>query len=161
MESLLSDAGDATRNGPQPARAAIRILVVEDDPQIARQLSTALMAAGYEVDCAQDGAHGLTLGQSGNFAAAILDLGLPVLSGMEVLRHWRDKGIVMPVLILTARDHWADRVAGIDAGADDYVVKPFYMPEVISRVRAVIRRSRAVASMISVRPMVRLGFSRK
>lgn len=142
--SPLSEPGHAASGRVPP----LRILVVEDEPQISRQLDTALTAAGYEVTCALDGAQGFALGESGGFDAAILDLGLPTMAGMEVLRRWRANGVAMPVLILTAQDHWADRVAGIDAGADDYVAKPFYMPEVISRVRAVIRRSRVKHAQI-------------
>jgi two-component system OmpR family response regulator len=119
----------------------MRILVVEDDPNLQRQLDKALSAAGYVVESARDGEEGCFLGASAEFDAAVLDLGLPGMSGMDVLRKWRASGRTLPVLILTARDQWADKVAGIDAGADDYLAKPFHMPELLARIRALIRRS--------------------
>jgi two-component system, OmpR family, response regulator len=119
----------------------MRILVIEDDPNLNRQLGSALDSAGYVVESALDGEQGHFLGDTSDFDAVVLDLGLPSLSGIDVLRKWRDAGRSMPVLILTARDLWSDKVAGIDAGADDYLVKPFHMAELLARVRALIRRS--------------------
>jgi two-component system, OmpR family, response regulator len=119
----------------------MRLLVVEDDPDINRQLVAALQDAGYVVDKAMDGEEGHYLGETEPYDGVILDLGLPVLDGVSVLERWRRAGKKMPVLILTARDRWSDKVAGFDAGADDYVAKPFHMEEVLARVRALLRRS--------------------
>ena len=119
----------------------MRLLVVEDDPDINRQLVSALQDAGYVVDAAKDGEQGHFLGDTEPYDAVVLDLGLPVLDGVSVLEKWRRAGRKMPVLILTARDRWSDKVAGFDAGADDYVAKPFHMEEVLARLRALLRRS--------------------
>jgi two-component system OmpR family response regulator len=119
----------------------MRLLVVEDDPDLNRQIAGALAEAGYAVDKAMDGEEGHYLGETEPYDAVILDLGLPVLDGVSVLEKWRRAGKNMPVLILTARDRWSDKVAGFDAGADDYVAKPFHMEEVLARVRALLRRS--------------------
>ena len=119
----------------------MRLLVVEDDPDLNRQLVSALQDAGYVVDKATDGEEGHFLGDTEPYDGVILDLGLPVLDGVSVLERWRRAGKKMPVLILTARDRWSDKVAGFDAGADDYVAKPFHMEEVLARVRALLRRS--------------------
>ncbi|MGL4591585.1 MAG: response regulator transcription factor [Aestuariivirga sp.] len=119
----------------------MRILVVEDEPDLNRQLVQALQDAGYVVDSAADGEEGHYLGDTEPYDGVILDLGLPVLDGVSVLEKWRRTGKKMPVLILTARDRWSDKVAGFDAGADDYVAKPFHMEEVLARVRALLRRS--------------------
>jgi two-component system OmpR family response regulator len=119
----------------------MRILVVEDDPDLNRQLVQALTDAGYAVDKAMDGEEGHFLGDTEPYDAVILDLGLPILDGVSVLEKWRRAGKKMPVLILTARDRWSDKVAGFDAGADDYVAKPFHMEEVLARIRALVRRS--------------------
>ncbi len=119
----------------------MRVLVIEDDPNLNRQLGGALDSAGYVVESAFDGEQGHFLGETSDFDAVVLDLGLPGLSGIDVLRKWRGAGRKMPVLILTARDLWSDKVAGIDAGADDYLAKPFHMAELLARVRALIRRS--------------------
>jgi two-component system OmpR family response regulator len=124
----------------------MRILVVEDDVDLNRQIVTALSDAGYVVDKALDGEEGHYLGETSPYDAIILDLGLPVLDGVSVLEKWRRGGRKMPVLILTARDRWSDKVAGFDAGADDYVTKPFHMEEVLARVRALVRRSAGQAS---------------
>lgn len=107
----------------------MRILVVEDDPDLNRQIVAALGDAGYVVDKAMDGEEGHYLGETEPYDAVVLDLGLPVLDGVSVLEKWRRAGKKMPVLILTARDRWSDKVAGFDAGADDYVVKPFQMED--------------------------------
>ncbi len=119
----------------------MRLLVVEDDPDLNRQLVGALEEAGYVVDAAGDGEEGHFLGDTEPYDAVILDLGLPIKDGVSVLEEWRRDGRKMPVLILTARDRWSDKVAGFDAGADDYVSKPFHMEEVLARVRALLRRS--------------------
>ncbi len=124
----------------------MRLLVVEDDPDINRQLVTALQDAGYVVDSATDGEEGHFLGDTEPYDAVVLDLGLPVLDGVSVLEKWRRAGRKMPVLILTARDRWSDKVAGFDAGADDYVAKPFHMEELLARLRALVRRSAGHAS---------------
>jgi two-component system, OmpR family, response regulator len=124
----------------------MRILVVEDDTDLNRQLVTALEEAGYVVDSAADGEDGHFLGETEPYDAVVLDLGLPTLDGLSVLEKWRRDGRTMPVLILTARDRWSDKVAGIDAGADDYVAKPFHMEEVLARVRALVRRAAGHAS---------------
>lgn len=124
----------------------MRLLVVEDDPDLNRQLVTALGDAGYAVDTATDGEEGHYLGDTEPYDAVILDIGLPVMDGVSVLENWRRDGRKMPVLILTARDRWSDKVAGFDAGADDYVAKPFHMEEVLARVRALLRRASGNAS---------------
>jgi two-component system, OmpR family, response regulator len=124
----------------------MRILVVEDDADLNRQMVSALTDAGYVVDKALDGEEGHYLGDTSAYDAVILDLGLPVLDGVSVLEKWRRAGRKMPVLILTARDRWSDKVAGFDAGADDYVTKPFHMEEVLARLRALVRRSAGQAS---------------
>jgi two-component system, OmpR family, response regulator len=124
----------------------MRVLVVEDDADLARQLQAGLQDAGYAVDVASDGEEGHHLGDTEPYDAVILDLGLPVVDGLSVLERWRRDGRAMPVLILTARDRWSEKVAGIDAGADDYVAKPFHMEEVLARLRAVVRRATGHAS---------------
>ena len=119
----------------------MRVLVVEDESRIAKQLTAALGQAGYAVDCAADGERADFLGQTERYDAVILDLGLPRVDGLTVLRRWRDAGLTMPVLVLTARGSWHEKVHGIDGGADDYVAKPFRIEEVLARLRALIRRS--------------------
>ncbi len=130
----------------------MRILVVEDDPNLQRQLDKALSGGGYVVESARDGEEGCFLGETAEFDAAVLDLGLPRMNGIDVLRRWRAAGRTLPVLILTARDQWSDKVAGIDAGADDYLAKPFHMAELLARLRALIRRSAGHAD-----PLLRNG----
>ena len=125
----------------------MRVLVVEDEARLAKQLAAALGAAGYAVDCAADGARGDFLGQTERYDAVILDLGLPKVDGLTLLRRWRDAGLTMPVLVLTARGSWHEKVHGIDGGADDYVAKPFRMEEVLARLRALIRRSSGQVSV--------------
>ncbi len=133
----------------------MRLLVVEDDPDLNRQLVEALKDAGYAVDSAMDGEEGHFLGDTEPYDAVILDLGLPVMDGVTVLENWRRDGRDMPVLILTARDRWSDKVAGFDAGADDYVAKPFHMEEVLARIRALLRRASGHASSeITCGPLV-------
>ncbi len=124
----------------------MRLLVVEDDRDLARQVSTALEGAGYVVDVAHDGEEGHFLGDTEPYDAVVLDLGLPEVDGITVLERWRTAGRKMPVLILTARDRWSEKVAGFDAGADDYVAKPFIMEELLARVRALLRRPAGHAS---------------
>ncbi|MFD4841605.1 response regulator transcription factor [Achromobacter sp. NPDC058515] len=124
----------------------MRILVVEDEPTLAGQLADALRGAGYTVDTAADGESARYVGDVEAFDAVVLDLGLPVMDGLTVLKKWRAAGRNMPVLILTARDSWYEKVAGIDAGADDYLAKPFHMEELLARVRALLRRSTTHAS---------------
>jgi two-component system OmpR family response regulator len=119
----------------------VRLLVVEDDKDLNRQIVTALENAGYAVDKAFDGEEGLYLGETEPYDAVILDLGLPKVDGVTVLQGWRRAEKTMPVLILTARDRWSDKVSGFDAGADDYVVKPFHIEELLARVRALLRRA--------------------
>ena len=119
----------------------MRVLVAEDEAALSRQLSTALTDAGYAVDCARDGERAEFLGQTERYDAAILDLGLPKMDGLTVLRRWRDAGVALPVLVLTARGSWHEKVQGIDGGADDYVAKPFRMEEVLARLRGLIRRA--------------------
>jgi len=124
----------------------MRVLLIEDEPTLAAQLEQALRAGGYTIDRAADGQTAHYLGDVETFDAVVLDLGLPVLDGLTVLRRWRAAGRNMPVLILTARDSWHEKVAGIDAGADDYLAKPFHMEELLARVRALIRRNSVHAS---------------
>jgi two-component system OmpR family response regulator len=119
----------------------MRVLVVEDEARLARQLSAALAQAGYAVDCAGDGERADFLCQTERYDAAVLDLGLPAVDGLTLLRRWRDAGLTLPVLVLTARGSWHEKVQGIDGGADDYVAKPFRMEEVLARLRALIRRA--------------------
>ena len=119
----------------------MRLLVVEDDPDLNRQLVDAFTEAGYVVDKAMDGEEGHFLGDTEPYDAVVLDLGLPIMDGVSVLEQWRRDDRKMPVLILTARDRWSDKVAGFDAGADDYVSKPFHMEEVLARIRALLRRN--------------------
>jgi two-component system OmpR family response regulator len=119
----------------------MRLLVVEDNRDLNRQLVAVLSQAGYAVDAAFDGEEGHFLGDTEPYDAVILDLSLPKLDGLSVLENWRRDDRNMPVLILTARDRWSDKVAGIDSGADDYVAKPFHVEEILARVRALLRRS--------------------
>jgi len=119
----------------------MRILVVEDDPDLSRQLKEALTDVGYAVDVAGDGEEGHHLGDTEPYDAVILDLGLPVIDGVSVLQKWRSDGKSFPVLILTARDQWSEKVAGFDAGADDYLTKPFHTEELMARLRALLRRA--------------------
>lgn len=119
----------------------MRILVVEDNADLRRQLADALSQSGYAVDLASDGEDGHFLGDTEPYDAVVLDLGLPKMDGVTVLERWREDGRDFPVLILTARDRWAEKVAGFDAGADDYLTKPFITEELLARLRALLRRA--------------------
>ena len=133
----------------------MRLLVVEDDRDINRQVVSALEEAGYVADKAFDGEEGGYLGENEPYDAIILDMGLPKTDGVSVLQKWRRAGIKTPVIILTARDRWSDKVDGFDAGADDYVTKPFHMEELMARVRALLRRAAGHAtSQIACGPVV-------
>ncbi len=124
----------------------MRILVVEDDAALGDQVIEALSGSGYAADLARDGEEGGFLGETEPYDAVVLDLGLPNVDGLTVLRRWRKSGVAVPVIVLTARGHWHEKVEGIDAGADDYLTKPFRMEELQARVRALIRRAHGHAS---------------
>ncbi|MFN3913841.1 MAG: response regulator [Aquabacterium sp.] len=124
----------------------MRLLLVEDDGVLRAQLKATLVQAGYAVDEAADGQEAAHLGSTEPYDAVVLDLGLPVIDGLTVLQRWRVQGHTMPVLILTARDSWHEKVAGIDAGADDYLTKPFHTAELLARLRALVRRAHGLAS---------------
>lgn len=126
----------------------MRILLVEDDDRIRKDVASALEASGYVVDCEIDGEAAWFLGDTETYAAAVLDLGLPRMDGLAVLKRWRAAERNFPVLVLTARGAWTERVEGIDAGADDYLPKPFRMEELIARLRAIIRRSGGLANAV-------------
>lgn len=126
----------------------MRILIVEDDQTLAGQIASNLKDAGYTYDVANDGEEGHFLGDTEPYDAVILDLGLPIMDGASILKKWRADGREMPVLILTARDSWTDKVEGLDAGADDYLAKPFIVEELLARLRALIRRSAGQTSPI-------------
>lgn len=134
----------------------MRLLIVEDEPTLGTQLKNTLEGAGYAVDLATDGEDGHYLGTTENYDAVILDLGLPVIDGLTVLDKWRKEGKTFPVLVLTARDSWSDKVAGLDSGADDYLAKPFQTEELIARLRALIRRAAGNASAEMIAGDVRL-----
>jgi two-component system OmpR family response regulator len=119
----------------------MRVLVVEDDKNLREQLSAALGDAGYTVDVAEDGEEGQFLGETEPYDLAILDLGLPKVDGISILKAWRKQDITTPVLILSARDRWSEKVEGLDVGANDYVTKPFHMAELLARVRAHVRKT--------------------
>jgi DNA-binding response OmpR family regulator len=126
----------------------MRVLVVEDDRRIAADVARALEAAGYVVETVRDGEEAWFRGDTEDYAAIILDLGLPGMDGLAVLKRWRQNGRSTPVLILTARGSWAERVDGIDAGADDYLPKPFRVEELLARLRSIVRRSAGHASSV-------------
>ncbi len=119
----------------------MRVLIVEDEPLLLAQLAARLHAQGYVVDSAGDGETGVYLGKEYPIDVAVVDLGLPDISGIEVIRRWRQTGRRFPILILTARGRWQDKVEGLEVGADDYLVKPFHMEELLARLRAIVRRS--------------------
>lgn len=124
----------------------LRALIAEDEVHLSQQLSVALTDAGFAVDCAPDGERAEFLGQTESYDVVVLDLGLPKLDGLTVLRRWREAGLTIPVLVLTARGSWYEKVQGIDAGADDYLSKPFRMEELLARLRGLIRRARHMPS---------------
>ena len=130
----------------------MRILVIEDEATLSRQLHEALDEAGYAVDTATEGERADFLVQTERYDAVVLDLGLPKIDGMTLLRRWREAGLTVPVLVLTARSSWHEKVQGIDVGADDYVTKPFQMEELLARLRALIRRATG-----HVQPELRCG----
>ena len=130
----------------------MRVLVVEDEARLARQLTKAIGDAGYAVDCAGDGERADFLTHTERYDAVVLDLGLPKVDGLTLLRRWRDSGLGMPVLVLTARGSWHEKVQGIDGGADDYVAKPFRMEEVLARLRGLLRRAKG-----QLKPELRCG----
>ena len=130
----------------------MRILVVEDEATLSRQLAAALTEAGYAVDSAADGERADFLGGTEQYDSVVLDIGMPKMDGLTVLRRWRESGILTPVLVLTARGSWHEKVQGIDSGADDYMSKPFRMEELLARLRALIRRASGQAN-----PQLRCG----
>ena len=130
----------------------MRILVIEDEAEVLAQIADELRRAGYIADMASDGEDGWFRGETENYAAVILDLGLPRLDGLSIVRRWRAAGVVTPVLMVTARAAWMERVEGIDAGADDYLPKPFYGEELLARLAAVLRRTAGHAA-----PLLRAG----
>ena len=134
----------------------MRVLVVEDDPLIGKDLGEALTAAGFLAESCGDGAEALFLGDTEDYDLIVLDLGLPSLDGLSILRQWRENGRGMPVLVLTARGTWSERVAGIEAGADDYLPKPFQMEELVARARALVRRAAGHGSAIQTLGDLRL-----
>jgi DNA-binding response OmpR family regulator len=127
----------------------MRLLVVEDDRQIARDLARTLTDAGFRTELCHDGEDAWFLGDTEDYDLVVLDLGLPALDGLSVLKRWRANGREMPVLVLTARGTWQERVEGIEAGADDYLPKPFQMEELVARARALIRRASGGASPVA------------
>jgi two-component system OmpR family response regulator len=138
----------------------MRVLLVEDDNRIARDIASALTAAGYAVEREADGEEAWFRGDTEDFDAVVLDLGLPAMDGLAILKRWRRSGRRFPILILTARGTWAERVEGIDAGADDYLPKPFRMEELVARLRALIRRSAGLACPLLVNGPVTLDTRR-
>jgi len=128
--------------------AEIRILVIEDDDEIAGRIAAGLTQAGFTVERADNGVDGYAMGADDDFDAAILDLGLPEMEGLDVLRRWRQEGRMLPVLVLSARGTWSEKVDGLNAGADDYISKPFHVPEVAARLKALIRRTSGHATPV-------------
>ena len=126
----------------------MRLLIIEDEPNLREQLQQQLIKQGYAVDVAEDGEAGFFLGREYPFDLAIVDLGLPKLSGIDVIQKWREINITFPILILTARGKWQDKVEGLEAGADDYLVKPFHDEELLARTRALLRRAAGVSQPI-------------
>lgn len=137
--------------------AKIRVLLVEDDPELARRLKDALGSEGFVVEHAANGRMGFDLGRSEAYDAAILDLGLPDISGLQVLEGWRKAGCHMPVLILSARGTWTEKVEGLNRGADDYITKPSHVQEITARLRALMRRSAGLGSPVLVHNDIELS----
>lgn len=124
----------------------MRLLVIEDDDRLRSMVEQRLRESGYAVDTASDGEEGLYMARDYPIDLAIIDLGLPRLSGLDVVRELRNEGSKLPILLLTARDQWQDKVSGLEAGADDYLTKPFHLPELLARIQALLRRSAGHAS---------------
>jgi two-component system response regulator PhoP len=139
----------------------MRILVIEDENKLREQLQLRLQQQGYAVDVASDGEEGLFLATEYPFDAAVIDLGLPKISGIEVIQQLRSRGFELPVLILTARSRWEEKVEGLEAGGDDYLAKPFHIEELEARLRALIRRSAGIAGTVSVFGPVSLDTSKQ
>lgn len=138
----------------------MRVLVIEDDPRIAADLAAALEAAGFAVRCCDDGEEAWFLGDTETFDLVVLDLGLPGLDGLSLLKNWRGGGRHMPVLVLTARGAWTERVEGIEAGADDYLPKPFHMEELVARARGLVRRAAGQGAAVLKIGAVRIDTNR-
>jgi DNA-binding response OmpR family regulator len=134
----------------------MRVLVVEDEASIAADIATAVKAAGYIADVVSDGREAWFQGATENYAAIVLDIGLPNMDGFSILKAWRKEGLGTPVIVLTARSSWTDRVDGIEMGADDYLPKPFHMEELLARLRAVMRRGAGQAQSVLTAGPVRL-----
>lgn len=139
----------------------MRVLVIEDEASLRDQLSDHLKAQGFAVDSAEDGEEGLYFGREYDYDAAIVDLGLPKVDGIEVISTLRAEGRVFPVIVLTARGHWQDKVEGLEAGADDYVAKPFQMEELLARLNALIRRTAGYASPVLAQGDLQLDTAKK
>ncbi len=139
----------------------MRVLLVEDEAALAGQLQQELRAAGYVVDLAADGAEGLYYGTEYPYDVAVIDLGLPKLDGISLITQLRQQARNFPVLILTARGNWQDKVQGLEAGADDYLTKPFHMPELLARLNALVRRAAGHASPLLGQPPLQLDTARK
>lgn len=134
----------------------MRVLLIEDDAELARQITAALTIAGYAVDAAADGENAWFLGDTEPYDAVVLDLGLPGMDGLTILRRWRREGRAMPVLVLTARGTWREKVTGLREGADDYLGKPFEIEELLARIEALIRRASGHAAAVIERGGLRL-----
>lgn len=126
----------------------MRVLIVEDDPDLRMQLNKLLLGASYSVDAGVDGEEGLYLGTEYTYDLAIIDLGLPKMNGIDLISQLREQGCSYPILILTARDHWQEKVKGLEVGADDYVVKPFHEEEILARLNALLRRSVGLSTTV-------------
>ena len=137
----------------------MKVLVVEDEPQLAQQMQQQLTAQGFIVDCAYDGEDAHFMGSTETYDAVVLDLGLPKIDGLTVLKKWRAENIIMPVIILTARSLLHEKIEGLNAGADDYLAKPFQMGELVARLQALVRRAAGKASSIVTVGDIRLDIS--
>lgn len=139
----------------------MRLLIIEDEPNLRSQLQQYLQQQGYAVDTAEDGRAGLFMGNEYPFDLAIVDLGLPELSGIDVIQQWREQGKTFPILILTARGKWQDKVEGLEAGADDYLVKPFHNEELLARTRALLRRASGVSQPLIQFETIKINTSKQ
>lgn len=137
----------------------MKILVVEDEPQLALQLQQQLSSQGFIIDCAYDGENGHFMGSTESYDAVVLDLGLPKIDGLSVLKKWRAEGLTMPVIILTARSQLHEKIEGLNAGADDYLAKPFQMGELVARLQALVRRAAGQASSVLTVGDIRLDIA--